>query len=184
MIDIDPLTRTSVVPVTPIPKDRRSRTAGGTAGPLTPSAAVGGGGSPNVKSDRSFFGTSSIDNDNQSQSRQQQQQQQIQSQYYEGPPLIIESEHPYRHNTNEYTTVAIPNAVSYCITFSENTRTEAIYDYIKFYDDDTHTEHFGSGRWCLVCVDVLWIVYSDISCEKQVILNEYIFSSHLTHDYV
>lgn len=67
---------------------------------------------------------------------------------YEGPTLIIESEHPYRHNTSEYTTVQVPGAVSYAITFSEETHTESVYDYIKFFDDDTHTYHFGAGKYC------------------------------------
>jgi hypothetical protein len=51
--------------------------------------------------------------------------------YAEGPMLAIESEHPYKHNCNEFTTVAIPGAVAYKITFHEDTKTEAVYDYIK-----------------------------------------------------
>jgi hypothetical protein len=50
----------------------------------------------------------------------------------EGPMLQIESEHPYRHNTNEYTTVCVPGAVSYCVRFDPRTRTEPIYDYVKY----------------------------------------------------
>ena len=68
-------------------------------------------------------------------------------QYEEGPMLQVESEHPYRHNTNEYTTVQVPNAVSYSISFTDNTSTEAIYDYVKFFDDETHTEYFGCGKY-------------------------------------
>ena len=67
--------------------------------------------------------------------------------YEEGPALIIESEHPYRNNMNEFTTVQIPGAVSYSITFHEDTKTEAVYDYIKFFDDETHTEFFGCGKY-------------------------------------
>jgi len=67
--------------------------------------------------------------------------------YAPGPMLVIESEHPYRHNTNEYTTVLIPGALSYSITFDENTKTELIHDYLKFFDDDTHTEYFGCGKY-------------------------------------
>eukprot|EP01038_Epipyxis_sp_PR26KG_P004688 gene4688-6584_t len=66
---------------------------------------------------------------------------------FEGPMLVIESEHPYRHNTNEYINVQIPGAVAYSISFHENTRTEAIYDYIKFYDDDKHTHQFGANKY-------------------------------------
>jgi len=68
-------------------------------------------------------------------------------QFVEGPLLQIESEHPYKHNTNEYTTVQVPGAVSYSIRFTEETRTEAIYDFVKFYDNETHTEYFGSGKY-------------------------------------
>lgn len=69
------------------------------------------------------------------------------AQFEQGPLLQIESEHPYRHNMNEYTTVSIPGAVSYSIKFHENTRTEPIYDYLKFFDDDTHTQYFGAGKY-------------------------------------
>ena len=67
--------------------------------------------------------------------------------YEEGPMLVIESEHPYRHNTNEFTTVAVPGAVQYTITFHEETRTEPVYDFVKFYDDETHTHYFGAGKY-------------------------------------
>jgi hypothetical protein len=63
--------------------------------------------------------------------------------YEEGPMLVIESEHPYRNNTNEFTTVQVPGAIGYTISFHENTKTEAIHDYVKFYDDETHTYYFG-----------------------------------------
>lgn len=61
--------------------------------------------------------------------------------------LIIESEHPYRNNTSEYTTVHVPGAVSYMIYFDEKTSTKPIFDYIKFYDDDTHTRFYGDGKY-------------------------------------
>jgi hypothetical protein len=32
---------------------------------------------------------------------------------FEGPVLVIESEHPYKHNINEYTTVQVPGAVRF-----------------------------------------------------------------------
>jgi hypothetical protein len=67
--------------------------------------------------------------------------------YEDGPMLIIESEHPYRNNTNEFTTVAIPSAISYSITFHSDTKTEAIHDYVKFYDDMTRSFYFGSGKY-------------------------------------
>lgn len=65
----------------------------------------------------------------------------------EGPMLVIESDHPYQHNTNEYTTVQIPGAVSYTVTFHEDTRTEPVYDFVKFYDDETHTDFFGASKY-------------------------------------
>jgi hypothetical protein len=65
----------------------------------------------------------------------------------DGQALIVESPHPYRHNTCESTTVQVPGAVSYSISFADCTRTEAIYDFVRFYDDDTHTHYFGSGKY-------------------------------------
>jgi len=69
----------------------------------------------------------------------------------DGPMLVVESQHPYRHNTCEYSTVAVPGAVSYSVSFADCTRTEAIYDFVRFYDDDTHTHHFGSGKYSGGC---------------------------------
>ncbi len=117
VIDIDPLTRTTIVMATPNPKDRSRLVRTGST-PLSP-----------TRDASNFFADSSA------------------PQYVEGPMLLVESEHPYRHNTNEFTTVAIPNAASYSVTFSTNTRTESIYDFIKFFDDDTHTEYFGAGKY-------------------------------------
>lgn len=67
--------------------------------------------------------------------------------YEEGPMLVIESEHPYRNNTSEFTTVHIPGAVHYTISFHPDTRTEPVYDFVKFYDDETHTHFFGAGKY-------------------------------------
>ena len=66
----------------------------------------------------------------------------------EGPALMLESDHPYLHNICEYSTVQIPNAVSYTITFDERTSTEPIHDYIKFYRDDAHVEYWGNNKYC------------------------------------
>lgn len=68
-------------------------------------------------------------------------------QYQEGDPLILESEHPYRHNTHEYSTISLPGAISYMISFDESTKTEAVYDYLKFFQDETHTQYFGCGKY-------------------------------------
>jgi len=65
-----------------------------------------------------------------------------------GPPLILESEHPYKNNTCEFTTVNIPGAHSYSITFDEQTETENVYDYIKFFHDDTHSDFYGFNKYC------------------------------------
>lgn len=67
--------------------------------------------------------------------------------YEEAPDIIIESDHPYRHNMNSYTVVRVPGAVSYSIRFDPDTKTEAVYDFIRFYDDDTHTVYFGAGKY-------------------------------------
>lgn len=125
VIEVDPLTRTSVPPsatsphpafLSPSTSKRRHNN------PLGVSLGLGLGLSNSIEGDP--------------------------VQFEEGPLLQIESEHPYRHNTNEYTTVQVPGAVSYCVRFHENTRTEPIYDFVKFYDDETHTEYFGAGKYC------------------------------------
>jgi len=67
---------------------------------------------------------------------------------YFGAPVVVESCHPYKHNSNEYTIVHIHGAISYSITFDERTRTEAIHDYVKFFSDDRHTEYYGCGKYC------------------------------------
>jgi hypothetical protein len=66
---------------------------------------------------------------------------------YKGAILTVDSDHPYKHNTNEYITVAVPGAIGYSITFSINTATEGIHDYIKFFKDDTHTDFWGCGKY-------------------------------------
>lgn len=66
---------------------------------------------------------------------------------YEGPVMVIESEHPYRHNISEYTTVQVHGAVGYEIAFDEETRTEAVFDFVKFFDDESHTVHLGAGKY-------------------------------------
>lgn len=67
---------------------------------------------------------------------------------YFGAPVVVESSHPYKHNANEYTIVHIHGAISYSITFDEQTRTEAIHDYVKFFTDDRHTDYYGCGKYC------------------------------------
>jgi hypothetical protein len=62
-------------------------------------------------------------------------------------PLLLESDHPYKHNTSEYTTIFVPGAVSYSITFDERTATENIYDFVRFFQDETHTLMWGNGKY-------------------------------------
>lgn len=65
----------------------------------------------------------------------------------EGPALVLESEHPYSHNRNEYTTVGVPGAVSYEITFSEETSTEPVHDFVRFLKYDDQTVVIGAGKY-------------------------------------
>jgi len=130
IIDVDPLTRTTVPPPPGPQLAAALAVAGATGNPSmfsprgTSKQRFGGGGGAGVDGD---------DEDSWN--------------LEEGPMLQIESEHPYRHNTNEYTTVSVPGAVSYCIRFDERTRTEPIYDFVKFYDNETHTDYFGAGKY-------------------------------------
>ena len=64
-----------------------------------------------------------------------------------GPAVVIESAHPYKNNTLEYTAVHIHGAISYTIRFDDATRTEPIHDYVKFFADDRHTEYYGCGKY-------------------------------------
>lgn len=66
---------------------------------------------------------------------------------YKAAPLTIDSDHPYKHNTNEYISVSVPNAIGYSVSFSANTATEGIHDYIKFFKDETHTDFWGCGKY-------------------------------------
>lgn len=66
---------------------------------------------------------------------------------YYGAPIVVQSCHPYKNNTCEYTPIAVPGAISYTIRFDEQTKTEAIHDYVKFYTDDRHTEYWGCGKY-------------------------------------
>lgn len=65
---------------------------------------------------------------------------------------IYESEHPYSDNTDSYTTVRTNGAISYSITFDNNSKTERNCDYICFYpDESTHeklenTELYTGGK--------------------------------------
>lgn len=65
----------------------------------------------------------------------------------EGPVLVIDSQHPYPHNTLELIPVAIPGAVRYTVRFHEDTRTEAIHDFVRFYADETRTNFYGCNKY-------------------------------------
>lgn len=67
--------------------------------------------------------------------------------FQEGSPLVLDSDHPYKHSANEYILVNVPGAAGYSVTFSDNTATELIYDYIKFFKDDSHTDFWGQGKY-------------------------------------
>lgn len=61
--------------------------------------------------------------------------------------ITIESPHPYRDNTDEYTVVQEEGALSYTITFDPRTRTESNYDFIRFYKDNNHQEYWGEEKY-------------------------------------
>lgn len=134
-IDIDPATRTTI----PVPTSPLSAATAAGASYRSSGAAAAVAAALSMHSAGNALSVQATPNN--SNPNQQQQQ------YEEGPMLQIESEHPYRNNTNEYTTVSVPGAVSYVITFHEDTKTEMIYDYVKFYDNDTHTDYFGCGKY-------------------------------------
>lgn len=64
-----------------------------------------------------------------------------------GPTLLLESEHPYRNNLDEYTVISVPGAVSYCISFKEPTSTEPVHDYVRFLKYDNYEIVHGCGKY-------------------------------------
>ena len=81
---------------------------------------------------------------------------------------VLESPHPYLDNTDQYTVVETPGALSFTISFDPRSKTEANYgillewnvfclidvhiiflslDFVSFYKDDTHTEKWGDDKY-------------------------------------
>lgn len=60
---------------------------------------------------------------------------------------VLESDHPYKNNSNHYTVVEIPGVAGFVITFHESTKTELDYDYICFYKDDSHSICWGEPKY-------------------------------------
>ena len=50
-----------------------------------------------------------------------------------GAPLLLESPHPYRDNTNIRQLVAVPGAVSLSISFDKQSSLEMTHDFIRFF---------------------------------------------------
>ena len=65
----------------------------------------------------------------------------------EGPPLLLESDHPYKHNLDEYTSVAVPGALRYTITFDDETSTEPVHDFVRFLKYDNQSVVLGAGKY-------------------------------------
>ena len=53
-----------------------------------------------------------------------------------GAPLLLESPHPYRDNTNIRQLVAVPGAVSLSISFDKQSSLEMTHDFIRFFKVD------------------------------------------------
>lgn len=66
----------------------------------------------------------------------------------EGNPLMLESDHPYKPNLDEYITIDVSSAVQYMVSFDEKTSTKSVYDYIRFYQNESHHENvWGSNKY-------------------------------------
>ena len=58
------------------------------------------------------------------------------------------SSHPYEDNLDDYTTISMPGAVTFTITFDPASRTEHNCDFVEFFVDETHGELVaGSQRY-------------------------------------
>lgn len=60
---------------------------------------------------------------------------------------VLESLHPYLNDTEQVFNIAIPNAVKYTITFQPGTVTEAGYDFIRFYKDESRSSYWGEDKY-------------------------------------
>jgi hypothetical protein len=64
------------------------------------------------------------------------------------PPIVIETDHPYRHNAREYFTVAVPHALFYTVKFDGRSSTEPQHDFVRFFRDETLTLFWGLPKYC------------------------------------
>ena len=79
-------------------------------------------------------------------------------------PLILESAHPYKNNTNQKIPVSVPGASRLIISFDPRTKTEIVNDYVKIFSKRTRRLVGARCRQCVsVCVRVceslcvLWV---------------------------
>jgi serine/threonine protein kinase len=61
--------------------------------------------------------------------------------------LWLESVHPYADGKDEYTPIEVAGALSYLITFDEQSSMEENCDFITFYKDGSHTEYWGEQKY-------------------------------------
>lgn len=61
--------------------------------------------------------------------------------------IDMESVHPYRDCEDKYYIVEVPKAVRYTISFDTRSSTESIYDYLRFYKDDSYTDYWGEDKY-------------------------------------
>ena len=64
-----------------------------------------------------------------------------------GVSFIVESDHPYKHNLKKSTPIYRVGAVAYHITFDPLTSTESVYDFIKFYRQDSNEGTWGAEKY-------------------------------------
>ena len=60
---------------------------------------------------------------------------------------VYESAHEYSCNLDLYETVEFPGAQGIIIVFDSETVTEKTYDYIQFFKDSGHSEHWGQEKY-------------------------------------
>ncbi|RHY69097.1 hypothetical protein DYB30_006464, partial [Aphanomyces astaci] len=59
----------------------------------------------------------------------------------------VESPHDYANNMHLLTELTIPGASTLTITFDKRSRTEAAYDYVTFYKDESQTDFYGDEKY-------------------------------------
>lgn len=63
------------------------------------------------------------------------------------PPRMIESNHPFLDNRDDYWTVEVPGVTCYTVTFDGRSALPSSADYVRFCKDDSHSTVWGKDKY-------------------------------------